>query len=324
MLAPLHQLTKKDTKWKWKSTEEAAFRELKKNLCEDTVLAHFQSSVPIGISCDASEVGIGAVLYHCYPDSSECPIANVSKTLTETQCRYSLIQKEALVIIFALKKLHQFLYGCSFILVTDHKPLIALFGPYRTTPVLAANRLARWALMLNQYQYSIEYRKTSEHGKADALSRLPAEADTSFDGEGRMKRCRCDLCHPLNRSATQPHRPWCSSKGVSKRPSDFKCDLLYQRRMARVPEIQTKDYSMESFRKISMSLSVAHGCLLNGSRVVIPSSLQPQVLQLLHLGHFGIQRVKQLAHTAVYWPGIDRDIMDQCQRCSTCAWGTPE
>ena len=86
----------------------------------------------------------------------------------------------------------------------------------------------------------------------------------------------------------------------------------------RIPEIQTKDYSMENFKKISMSLSVAHGCLLNGSRVVIPSSLQPQVLQLLHLGHFGIQRMKQLARTAVYWPGIDKDIMDQCQRCSTC------
>ena len=42
--------------------------------------------------------------------------------------------------------------------------------------------------------------------------------------------------------------------------------------------IQTKDYSIENFRKISMSLSVAHDCLLNGSRVVIPSSLQPQVL----------------------------------------------
>ena len=78
----------------------------------------------------------------------------------------------------------------------------------------------------------------------------------------------------------------------------------------RIPEM---DYSMENLRKISMSLSVAHGCLLNGSRVVIPSSLQPQVLQLLHLGHFGIQRMKQLACTAVYRPGIDKDIMDQCQ-----------
>eukprot|EP00731_Ephydatia_muelleri_P019387 Em0012g212a len=319
VLAPLHQLTKKDSKWKWDSTEEAAFRELKKNLCADTVLAHFQSYVPIGISCDASEVGIGAVLFHRYPDGSERPIANVSKTLTETQRRYSQIQKEALAIIFALKKFHQFLYGRSFILVTDHKPLIALFGPHRATPVLAANRLARWALMLNQYQYSIEYRKTSEHGNADALSRLPAEADTSFDGE--ENEADVDVVCAI-RTIGQQLNP--TDPGVLARESANDPVISNVIRCTRegwperIPEIQTKDYSMENFKKISMSLSVAHGCLLNGSRVVIPSSLQPQILQLLHLGHFGIQRMKQLARTAVYWPGIDKDIMDQCQRCSTC------
>ena len=102
VLAPLHQLTKKDTKWKRDSTEEAAFRELKKSLCADTVLAHFQSSVPIGIFCDASEIDIGAVLFYRYPVGSEQLIANVSKMLTETQHRYSQIQKEAQAIIFAL------------------------------------------------------------------------------------------------------------------------------------------------------------------------------------------------------------------------------
>ena len=321
VLAPLHQLTKKDSKWKWDSTEEAAFRELKKNLCADTMLAHFQSSVPIGISCDASEVGIGAVLFHRYQDGSERPIANVSKTLTETQHRYSQIQKEALAIIFALKKFHQFLYGRSFILVTDHKPLIALFGPqvHRATPVLAANRLARWALMLNQYQYSIEYRKTSEHGNADALSRLPAEADTSFDGE--EDEADVDVVCAIRTTGQQlnPTDPGVLARESANDPvisNVIRCTR--EGWPERIPEIQTKGYSMENFKKISMSLSVAHGCLLNGSRVVIPSSLQPQVLQLFHLGHFGIQRMKQLARTAVYWPGIDKDIMDQCQQCSTC------
>ena len=65
----------------------------------------------------------------------------------------------------------------------DHKPLIALFGPTKATPALAANRLARWALMLSQYNYSIEYRKTSDHGNADALSHLPVGPDVNFDGE---------------------------------------------------------------------------------------------------------------------------------------------
>ena len=80
-----------------------------------------------------------------------------------------------------------------------------------------------------------------------------------------------------------------------------------------------RDYSIEDFRKLADSLSAAHGCLLYGSRVVIPPSLQRQVLQLLHLGHFGIQRMKQLARTVVYWPKLGSDIVDQCHQCLTCA-----
>ena len=80
----------------------------------------------------------------------ERPTGNVSKTLTDTQHRYSQIHKEALAVVFALKKFHQFLSGRHFILVADHKPLLALFRPSKETPPLAANRLARWALMLSQ------------------------------------------------------------------------------------------------------------------------------------------------------------------------------
>ena len=180
---PLYHLTEKHTKWKWEEPQQDAFQKLKQMLTNNTVLAHFDPSCPVGISCDASESGVGAVLFHRYKDNSERPIANASKTLTDAQKRYPQIQKEALSIIFALKKYHQFLYGRPFILVTDHKPLISMFGPNTATPMLAANRLARWSLMLSQYDYTIEYRSTKQHGNADALSRLPVGPDLSFDGE---------------------------------------------------------------------------------------------------------------------------------------------
>ena len=48
---------------------------------------------------------------------------------------------------------------------------------------MAANRLARWALLVHQYDYTVEYRRSKNHGNADALSRLPFSNDTSFDGE---------------------------------------------------------------------------------------------------------------------------------------------
>ena len=82
-----------------------------------------------------------------------------------------------------LQKFHQYLYGRHFILVTDHKPFLTIFGPAKATPALAANRLARWALTLSQYDYSIEYRKTGDHGNADALRRFSIDPDNDFDEE---------------------------------------------------------------------------------------------------------------------------------------------
>ena len=136
MAEPLYRLSKKATLWKWEDEEQAAFEQLKNVLSSDQVLVHFDPNKTLVLACDMSNVGIGAVLVHRYLDGSECPIANMSKTLTAAERNYSQIHKKALSIIFDLKKLYQYLYGCPFILVTDHKPLTALFGPKKGTPLL--------------------------------------------------------------------------------------------------------------------------------------------------------------------------------------------
>jgi len=136
---PLYRLIRKGHQWAWGSEEEAAFRQLKELLSAVDVLAHFDPSLPVGVACDAPAVGIAATLFHRYSDGCERPIANISKTLTARQRNYSQIQKEALAIIYALKKFSQYLYGRKFILVTDHQPLVAMFGPNKPTPALAAN-----------------------------------------------------------------------------------------------------------------------------------------------------------------------------------------
>ena len=120
------------------------------------------------------------VLFQRYTDGKERPLFNISKTLTATQYK---IQREALATIYGLQKFHNYLYGRKFILVTDHKPLISLFNPKKGTPAMAANHLTRWALTLSHYEYSIEYRKTIDHGNADALSRLPIGDDREFDSK---------------------------------------------------------------------------------------------------------------------------------------------
>ena len=105
---PFYKLVQSGVAWIWSKQEKYAFTKLKSLLSADTVLARFDASVPIGIACNASNVGIGATLFHRYPDGSERPIANVLKTLSKSQRNYSQMQKEALAIIFALKNFTSF------------------------------------------------------------------------------------------------------------------------------------------------------------------------------------------------------------------------
>ena len=91
-LEPLYRLTKKNSQWIWGTEEQAAFDTVKSLLCDHAVLAQFDPFLPIGMACNASNVGIGAVLFHRYEDGSEHLIANASKRLfpkrKETIARY--------------------------------------------------------------------------------------------------------------------------------------------------------------------------------------------------------------------------------------------
>ena len=108
---PLNHLLKKDTPWEWSSECQESFTKLKEALTSTTVLAHYDPMMPIALACDASSIEIGAVIYHVDPDGKEKPIAYESKTLSNAERKYSQIEREALSIIFGVKKFHTFLYG---------------------------------------------------------------------------------------------------------------------------------------------------------------------------------------------------------------------
>ena len=137
------------------------------------VLTHYDPGRPLRLASDVSPIGIGAVLSHIMEDGSERPIAFTSRTLTKAERNYSHIDKKALALVWGVKKFHLYLFGRHFTLVTDHEPLTSIFSPKKGIPAITVARLQRYALFLAGFEYSIEYKNTSQHGNADGFSRLP-------------------------------------------------------------------------------------------------------------------------------------------------------
>ncbi|PIO65501.1 hypothetical protein TELCIR_12825 [Teladorsagia circumcincta] len=171
--APLDALLAKNAKFKWTRTCEECFNRAKEILTSDLLLAHYDPSQDIIVAADASNYGLGAVISHRYKDGSEKAIAHASRSLLPAEKNYSQIEKEALAIVFAVQKFRRMLHERWFTLLTDHKPLLTIFGS-KKIPVYTANRLQRWAITLLAYDFNIQYRSTRSFGQADALSRLIA------------------------------------------------------------------------------------------------------------------------------------------------------
>ncbi|XP_055522549.1 uncharacterized protein K02A2.6-like [Wyeomyia smithii] len=169
---PMDQLLKAGAKFEWTPACQASFDRFQEILQSPLLLTHYNPKLGIIVSADASAFGLGARIAHKLPDGTVKAICHVSRSLTSAEGHYSQIEKEGLSLVFAVTRFHRMLFGRKFILETDHKPLLAIFGSKNGIPTYTANRLQRWALTLLLYQFDIRYVSTESFGYADILSRL--------------------------------------------------------------------------------------------------------------------------------------------------------
>ena len=311
--APLNELLKKGTPWMWNSAKSAAFNGLKEDLMSMPVLMHFNPKLPLGLACDASSSGIGAVLFHILPNGDERPIAYASKSLTPAERNYSQIEKEGLSIVFGVKKFHQYLWGHTFKLVTDHKPLVTIFGSKKGIPTIIASRLQRWSIILSAYTYEIVYKSTAKHGNADGLSRLSCGFDPHFEsGHALVDLIEYEVFGTLPVSVDVV-------KDASKRDAVFSRvidDICNGRKLSRNSSFE--DGEIIVFCRREAELTVCDGILIWGSRVVVPKELRGRLLNELHAVHSGIVRMKSLAREHFWWPGMDGEIENIARSCCAC------
>ena len=312
-LAPLYHLLKKDVRWQWTKEQEEAFQQSKKLLTASSLLTHFDSKLPLVLACDASSVGIGAVLAHKFPDGSERPIGYASRSLSRSERNYSQLEKEGLSCVFGVKRFHQYILGHHFLLLTDHKPLLALLHEHRSTSSQASARIRRWSLELSAYEYTLEFRDTHSHSNADALSRLPLPvAPVACDDPP-------EIVLVMEQLSDFPITAHHIRTGTHKDPVLSQV-LQYVRRGW--PTIGYGESQLPSqlspFYRRRTELSICQGCLLWGSRIIVPPTHRAAVLEELHDGHPGMTRAKSVARMFVWWPCIDEDIERTVRQCQAC------
>ena len=174
---------------------------------------------------------------------------------------------------------------------------------------MTADRLQWYALFLASHRNSIEYRNTHEHAhaNADGLSRLPLASDAA----SHPVDVEVDPFHVV----LLKHLPITSMQICTATRRDPTWSSVYNAvQNGKVESIA----DLQPFASRFNQLATHQGCLLWGSCVAIPPSLQARILQELHLSHPGIVRMKQLAHSYDWWPRIDKDIEKTVRECNGC------
>jgi hypothetical protein len=316
--APLDELLRKDVKWEWTENQQKAFDNAKKILLSDLLLTHYNPSLPIVVAADASKDGIGATISHIFPDKSEKVIEHASITFSPAQKNYSQIEKEALGLVFAVQKFHRMLYGRKFTLMTDHKPLVAIFGSKTGIPIYAASRLQRWALILSNYNFDIQYVKTTSFGKADVLSRLIADYPRPEEDILIANICTETECFVNSMFSANIAPLPITSIEISQATLEDKILQKLAKMCKNGWPKKCNDSDLIPYFPKREQISEVEGCLVYGERIIIPEIFREKLLKTMHFAHPGIVRMKAIAKDHMYWPGISNDIEKLVRQCNEC------
>ena len=310
----LRELLSSKNQWLWSDVQQQAFEAVQNMVSSDRVLALFDPHRPTRVSADASSYGLGAVLTQQQPSGEWKPISYISRALSTTEQHYAQIEKEALAVTWACEQLRDFLTGLQFHIHTDHKPLV----PLLTTKGLdeLPVRIQRFHLHLMRFSYTVSHILGKDLTVADTLSRAPTELSNVSDEEFQTEtEAYVNLVLQQSEFATGPQL-----KEILERQLQHEtCQILAKYCQSQWPDHRHTVSCAKPYYSIANELLVCNNLLLRGNRIVIPQSLQQEMLTKLHSGHQGITKCRERARQAIWWLGINRDIETMISKCLICS-----
>ncbi|UYV77506.1 K02A2.6-like [Cordylochernes scorpioides] len=287
---PLNNLTRKNVRWNWDLKTNKAFQDLKESLTKEPCLAYYKLNSPTELITD-----LGAVLIQTQQNGIKRPIAYASRSLTDTEKRYSQIEKETL--------------GCVLLSVE--------YWGYMLNPKNGAvlpPRIQGLSWRLQPYDFEIEFIQGKQN-IADIFSRQPL-SNTSDE------KWLEDYVHKVL-SITSEELQALSLKEIKVCTEQ---DPLFQKLKEMVQKgvwPYPLNEEFKCFYKFKDELSIFDNLILKESRILLPSKLLKRVLRIAHETHQGMTRTKQLLSEKYFWINMDFDVENLIRNCPICVRNQP-
>ena len=247
-----------------------------------------------------------------------------SRFLRGPELRYAPVEGESLALAWSLEQSRYFTLGCDDLLVvTDHKPLIKIFGD-RTLDEINNSRMFRLKQRTLPWHFDIIHMPGKSNAAADATSRYPCEPSSEYisllsqEDENELA-----FVASISRNVSELTTiSW--ERLVSETAGDAVLTRLLEQLNAGFPEtLKELDPVLHPFFRIRESLFFGDGVVMCNDRVIVPESLRKDVLDILHSAHQGVSSMESRAQCLLYWPGMHSDIASRRNNCSHCCRNAP-
>lgn len=302
IVAPLQHLLQKNTTWHWGTEQQTAWDDIKGKLRRAPVLYHPDWERDFYISCDASGVALGAVLYQVNDAGEHCPVSYASRSLGGAELNYTITEKELLALVYACSKFRYFIHGRKVIVHTDHKALIYL-NQYR----LLHGRITRWVLALQGYELDIRYAPPNQQVVADTLSRSPPGGASGWQHHSEF---RILIVRPLKRQDASAWRarllrgqqtdPWIGEtrQMLQERPAEHDIHQGFQ------------IYEQFLYRKARSGVWM----------LCIPAEAEDELIKEYHerIGHFGAAKTIAAIKEHCVFKNMRGKVRQVTRKCDVC------
>lgn len=303
----LNELLKKGIRWRWEEEHQKTFNKIKEKFLESVILKFPDPNKTYYLQTDSSGYALGGALYQLDDEGKQHVMAFCSKGFTEAEKRWTVSEQEMWAIIYCLKKFETYLRGVKVVIKTDHHSLTFL-----RTWKMHCNRVTRWLIFLNQFDYTIEYISGKDNIAVDVISRYSSDAKKIQEQKQFLPEIAA-----LIETGNKKLKAILINIRVEQN-KDSELDSV-KRRLSSDHLLQIKLGRGEEYYKLidDVLYSVGRG---GTQRLVIPINKAKDFILHYHceLGHAGSSKVIQVLKAKYNWIGLAKQVKEILRTCHDC------